>query len=518
VIAAWMAYALLIGALLAFAAWLMEEVVRLRGGAVRFLWLGALLATVGLVALAPLRAPSPSPVPRLAMTVPAASAPAAAVARPAAGPGFAARTAAVARAALARTLEAAGALGSGAMGTALAAGWGLLTAAALSLAAATLLRARRARRAWPVAWVAGAPVRVAPRVGPAVLGIRRPEVVVPAWLLAAPPEEQRLVVLHEAEHVRARDPLALAAGSLAVALMPWNPAAWWMLLRLRAAVEMDCDGRVLRRGVGRHAYGTLLIEMAGRGPGLSLGAPALAGSPSTLERRLRAMNARLPRFARLRASALGVLSLAVLAGACESPLPSSAELEKMDVAAAEARVSALPTIDPGGEVTYFVDGKQVTREEAHALTSERIVRMEMTRAAGAGSRIVRISTTPEPESERTARIETTRAAIPGTSGSAAEAPRPRAGGFAFRGDDGQILLSVTTNNDGSGQVFPREGFQGLLLIDGVVSDESALIGVRPESVARMEMIKGAAAIQVFDDPRAAHGVIHITTKAAAAKP
>lgn len=515
-ITAWMAYALLVGALLALAAWLMEEVVRLRGGAVRLLWLSALLATVGLVALAPLRAPSRAPL--LAMTVPAASAPAVAGARPAAEPGFTVRTLAAARGALASAMEAAGALGSGAAGTALAAGWGLLTAAALALGAATLLRARRARRAWPVAWVAGAPVRVAPRVGPAVLGIRRPEVVVPAWLLAAPPEEQRLVVLHEAEHVRARDPLVLAAGALAVALMPWNPAAWWMLLRLRAAVEMDCDARVLRRGVQRHAYGTLLIEMAGRGPGLSLGAPALAGSPSTLERRLRAMNARLPRFAGLRASALGVLSLAVLAGACESPLPSSAELEKMDVAAAEARVSALPMIDSGGEVTYFVDGKQVTREEAHALTSERIVRMEMTRAAGAGSRIVRISTTPEPATERTARMEVTRAAARGTSGSAVAAPRPRAGGFAFRGDDGHIMLSVTTDTAGAGHVYPREGFQGLLLIDGVVSDASALAGLRPEGIARVEVIKGAAAVRVFDDPRAAHGVIHVTTKAVPARP
>ena len=94
-----------------------------------------------------------------------------------------------------------------------------------------------------------------------------------------------------------------------------------MLRRLRAAVELDCDARVLSQGVRPRAYGTLLIEMAGRGPGLSLGAPALAGSPSTLERRIRAMNARLPRFARLRAGCLGALGLAVLAGACETRCP-----------------------------------------------------------------------------------------------------------------------------------------------------------------------------------------------------
>lgn len=496
-IAAWMLYALLVGALLGLAARLLEEGVRLRGGAVRFLWLSALLATVALVALAPLRAASPAP---LAMTVVATEgAPPAADAGTAgpAGPAVAAARALTAsRVALAGALDRAAALGAGAAGTALAAGWGLLTAAALAVGAATLLRSRQARRAWPVARVAGAAVRVAPRVGPAVLGIRRPEVVVPAWLLAAPPEEQRLVVMHEAEHVRARDPLVLAAGCLAVALMPWNPGAWWMLLRLRAAVEVDCDARVLRRGVERHAYGTLLIEMAGRGPGLSLGAPALAGSPSTLERRLKAMNARLPRFARLRASLLGVLALAVLAGACESPLPTSAEVEQMDVAAVEARAGRLQLVQPAGEVTYFVDGRQVTREEAHALTSERIVRMEMTRAAASGGNVVNIYTTPQPEADGAhARRQATAAA--GRSGE-------------------RVALRVSTPQDGTAHVLPTEGFQGLLIIDGAVADAAALRRLGPDGIARVDVIKGAAAARVFEDPRAANGVIRITTKAAAA--
>ncbi|MFP4622689.1 MAG: M56 family metallopeptidase, partial [Gemmatimonadota bacterium] len=49
-------------------------------------------------------------------------------------------------------------------------------------------------------------VRVAPAAGPAVMGLRCPEIVVPAWLLEASPEEQRLVVLHEREHLRAGVP------------------------------------------------------------------------------------------------------------------------------------------------------------------------------------------------------------------------------------------------------------------------------------------------------------------------
>ena len=60
-IASWMLYALLVSVLLAAGAWLLEGAVRLRGGPVRYLWLGALLATVALTALAPLRT-SPAPL------------------------------------------------------------------------------------------------------------------------------------------------------------------------------------------------------------------------------------------------------------------------------------------------------------------------------------------------------------------------------------------------------------------------------------------------------------------------
>jgi hypothetical protein len=235
-------------------------------------------------------------------------------------------------------------------------------------------------------------------VGPAVLGIRRPEVVVPAWLLGASPREQRLVVIHEKEHVRARDPLVLLAGCVAAAAMAWNPAAWWMLRRLRAAVELDCDRRVLRHGVRPQEYGAVLIDIAGRGPGLSLGAPALAGPPSILERRLRAMTHRLPRYARLRASLLGVLGVAALASACETPLPTSAELETMDVAAVEARTTRLVAAPTAGTV-YYVDGKQVTAEEARALAGDRIAQMQVNRAesSGGSQHTVHIYT---PEGER----------------------------------------------------------------------------------------------------------------------
>jgi beta-lactamase regulating signal transducer with metallopeptidase domain len=519
-IASWMLYALLVSVLLAAGAWLLEGAVRLRGGPVRYLWLGALLATVALTALAPLRTAPAALLPSVTLQRTQGAA-GTADARPEGPAALAARVLRTARAALARPLSGAAAVGTGAAGTALAGGWMALSAAVLALAAVTVLRARRARRGWPLADVAGAHVRVSPQVGPAVLGIVRPEVVVPAWLLDAPAEEQRLVVLHEREHVRARDPLLLAAGCLAVALVPWSPAAWWMLLRLRAAAELDCDARVLRQGVRPHAYGTLLIEMAGRGPGLSLGAPALAGSPSTLERRLRAMNARLPRFARLRAGLLGTLGLALLASACDTPLPTTAEVEAMDVRALEARTLVLVPTQADGSVTYYVDDRQVTAEEARALTGDRVVRLEATRAQAQGPSVVRIYTKPGAGGE-------------GYAPSVA-AVQVTATGNAQAGSTGELQVTATRGaqagrGDGSTMIVARDangaelratraegttlsaGFEGLLVIDGVISNASALGTMDADRIESVEVIKGAAATQVYDDPRAAQGVIRITTK------
>lgn len=485
-IAAWMLYGLLVSGMLALGAWLLEGAVRMRGGPVRLLWLGALIGTLALVALAPVRmdAPPPSPAPGIAIPVSTART---AVARPDGVVEMATRALGAVRDGLGWPLRQAAEIGDGAVGRSLAAGWGLFSAVLLLVAAATALRVRRARRTWPRAEVAGEAARVAPGTGPAVLGILRPEIVVPAWLLKAPEDEQRLVVLHEREHVRARDPLVLAAGCVAAALLPWSPAAWWMLLRLRAAVELDCDTRVLRGGVPRRAYGSLLIDMAGREPWLFLSVPAFAGSPSTLERRLRAMNTRLSRPARLRAGALGILGLVLLAGACDTALPTAAEVEKMDVATLEARTLELRPAGENQDVTYYVDDKLVTAEEARALTGDRIVRMDVSRGT-TGQSVVRIHT----------------GAGAAESGTDDEAARRESGRETFE-------LRLDPQRAGASVVATAQ--QPMVVIDGVISDNGALSRLDPDGIAQVDVIKGAAATALYSDPRAANGVIRITTKA-----
>ena len=506
-IASWMLYALLVSALVATAAWVLEEVCRLIHAPVRWVWLGALLAMLGMVALAPLRTAAPDQLTSIPAAVLAPSTTGTSVTAPQDWLSSVLGTVSAGTDALAQPLRAAVLIDEGAIGNVLAIGWIVLSLTFLCLAAATLLRSRRARRKWPVREIAGTPVRVAQTTGPAVLGLRRPEVVIPEWLLQAPMEEQRLVVLHEQEHIRARDPLVLAAGCLSVALIPWNPLAWWMLFRLRLAVELDCDVRVLRGGVRPLTYGSLLITMAGRGSGISLGAPALAGSPSTLERRLTAMTTRLPRFAAARACALGTIGLAALVAACETRMPTAPDIEEMDVAAAETQAKQFALVaSKDGKVTYFVDGKQVSAEEARALGGDKITRMEMVRAqTGEGAEF---------------RVTTRMTGV--SAGDEHAADRVHIVGNISLDTPGKgkqiILESTQAGGTETHRLLPAGGdFPGLLFIDGVLAQPSLMRTLNPDQIEKIEVVKGAAAAKLHSDPKAANGVIRITTKAGATK-
>ena len=125
-----------------------------------------------------------------------------------------------------------------------------------------ILRLRRAQRVWRTERVDGVDVLVSERTGPAIIGVRAPRIVVPDWVLAYDAPLRALVVGHEREHVCARDPLLVGVARVGAVLFPWNGALWWSLNRLKLAVEMDCDARVLRAQPDRRRYGLLLVAVA----------------------------------------------------------------------------------------------------------------------------------------------------------------------------------------------------------------------------------------------------------------
>lgn len=310
---AWMLFAAAVGALASVAALCAERALRLHRLPTRWPWALAIAATLVL----PFALPRPASPPALVGGMGMGMAPAASSAG---------------------TLRAMGAQITPRMriDAALPWAWGSATAAAAAALLIAAVRLGRRRRGWTDGTVAGERVLLSDVVGPAVIGFVRPRIVFPRWALAWAEPLQRTMLRHEREHVRAGDPLLLLGGLLALAAMPWNPALWWQLRRLRLAVEVDCDARTLGGQGDVLAYGRLLLDVGRLGGSPAAPLVAFSERRSLLEQRIAAMTARIPRHRARRA--LGWTAVGALAAVTAAALPAPARPHLP----ALARPSAMP--------------------------------------------------------------------------------------------------------------------------------------------------------------------------------
>lgn len=205
----------------------------------------------------------------------------------------------------------------------LARGWVLTSAAGLLWLVASALRLRRSLDLTPTRSVGSVDVHLTDEEGPACWTLPgfRNRVLFPKWLRELSPEQRRLAVAHEKEHLRRGDSLLSAAGYLLVVAAPWNLPLWWQMSRLRRAVELDCDARVLAAGADCRSYGDLLLTVGGRAGGAAWTALPLSESAARLEGRIENMFASTGQHRLIRATAFGILALGAGILACEAPPP-----------------------------------------------------------------------------------------------------------------------------------------------------------------------------------------------------
>ncbi|HEY6457044.1 MAG TPA: M56 family metallopeptidase [Steroidobacteraceae bacterium] len=189
------------------------------------------------------------------------------------------------------------------------------------LVQAVLLAARKRR--WPREQVLSRNVLLSTNVGPAIVGFLRPCVVIPAWVKSAPPQIQRAVIAHEYAHLEARDPLLLTAALFALVLVPWNLPLWWQLHRLRHALEVDCDARVVRSGHDVVLYSETLIAVGERQSAYLGAIAAMSESPSLLEQRIKIMLGEPARWWKVSAALLVCLSLVFVGAAAQVSPPNA---------------------------------------------------------------------------------------------------------------------------------------------------------------------------------------------------
>jgi TonB family protein len=509
-----MAYVILIAASIGACAAVAEMVARSRGVPARWIWVTALVIVAGAtVAAMTVPRPAPDVVPVREMSAGLVPPPGGAlVARSSSAP-------VVSSDAVLRVTD-----------TVLPPAWLMATTALLvAIAFGRHLLRRERQRSRPAALV-GHDVLLTDQAGPAVAGLRRPVVFVPRWVLALDDPSQRLLLAHEMEHVRRRDTMVLFAGAVAAALMPWNAVVWWLVRRLRLAVEQDCDARVLAAHPDVRRYADLLLTAASRhGLASRLLAARFGEHASDLLRRIEAMTSkgRLP-WRRITSGALAAAVLTVVS--CETPRPepvaplspraeapdASASVyeeivkpaplsgsrtpkypENLRQAGVEGEVLVSFTVDESGQpdvATFKVI--RSTHELFSVAVREALPGMRFRPAERDGRKVKLTVQEPftftlvgaKPPQERRmwpkdALQETVVTGIPGKA-------RPA---FILRG---------ATSNSVSGSP--------LIIVDGVVM-KGDLKDIDPQTIERIEVVKGAAASRIHG-PRAKNGVIQITTK------
>jgi hypothetical protein len=257
-----------------------------------------------------------------------------------------------------------------------------------SLAVAGVTLRRRAGQ-WPDDVVRGVPVLVAPDFGPGVIGALRAQIVLPRWALTLGADRQALVLAHESEHVRAGDSLLILASAIAVGIAPWNPVLWYMRMRLRAALEADCDARVLAQYPDVEAYGALLINVGERAPSDGQLVAGLSEAAVALQKRIQLMTLPGSRFAGVRAGACVAVALLAIAAACATPRPGAPD-------AAAATIAVMPAVDSS---TLTVGALQDTIRAQSARIHELEAQLQARDTAGAARLALR------------AELDSTRAAL-----------------------------------------------------------------------------------------------------------
>lgn len=141
-----------------------------------------------------------------------------------------------------------------------------------------------ARAHWEEAELQGVSVLLSENVGPALSGVFRPRIVLPRWVFDIDTAAQRAILLHEVEHRRAGDHRLHAVAALLLVVNAWNPMMWLYCRRLLRAVELDCDERVVSRGIAPAEYAGVLLDAYQRTHRWSawLPSPALAERASGL--------------------------------------------------------------------------------------------------------------------------------------------------------------------------------------------------------------------------------------------
>jgi len=222
---------------------------------------------------------------------------------------------------------------------------------------------------------------------PTAVGLFRPAVVLPPWILSElSPADLHSVLVHELAHLRRRDDWTNLLQKLVRAVFFFHPAVWWIENRLSLEREMACDEHVLANTEDPRAYAECLVSLAEKGflhraVVLAQGAVHRVKECSTRVRQIlasgRPRTTGASRIALVSAASGSVLLLATFAQApnliaFSSPITTSpvATIHAltpepvMTPAAWHPYAQTAPLVTPAAYVEHHARGKQLSKQAA----------------------------------------------------------------------------------------------------------------------------------------------------------
>ncbi len=256
------------------------------------------------------------------------------------------------------------------------------------LSAGALVAAQRRflRRLGPLRSAGGPMLRAASReAGPAVIGLLRPRIVLPADFEARfDATQRRLILAHELSHLRRGDVPANALAAALRALYWFNPLFHLAAERLRHDQELAADAAVLARYPhARRRYADTLLASQLAVPGLPVG--CLWQSSQSLKERILMMKRdshALPRQRLGQALAALVLGAGAVVAWAAQPQSTAAVAGSSDPGSEVSLIEAPPPRYPAEAVEARQQGKVVLRVLVDTSGKAKQVEVESSTAPG----------------------------------------------------------------------------------------------------------------------------------------
>ena len=349
--------------------------------------------------------------------------------------------------------------------------------------------------------------------GPLLIGLWRPQVLLPMEAQDWSAERLRVVMLHESMHVERRDLWWMSIGQVVAALFWPQPLVWLALRAQKTESEQACDDAVMMAGVKASCYADHLVAIASssatgaREVWMAKGGLAMA-QQSQLEQRLRAMLNPVVSRERMRKASVafavlaGFLLLAPVAGwkvVAQEAKASGIHGVVQDASGARvpnARVTLVFPATSGSAGASTSDRREITRTDAagefqipSVPTGSYIVRVEQAGFARLEQSGVAIDAGQTAELRLVLNVgglkETLQ--VTGDAREAASAPVPNAA--ASRSAGAPVKIRVGGNVMASKlelkvtPLYPRdckaERVQGTVLLRAVIGKEGTILDLQP---------------------------------------